>query len=65
MVRNSSHLSVFVPLQLREALEHSAREHDRSLSAEIRVGLRQYIFPAGPLASHLLAGAARDELERS
>jgi hypothetical protein len=66
MVRNTSHLSVFVPTQLREALELSARAHDRSLSAEIRVGLRRYIFPAGPLSyPHLPEGAARDEPEGS
>ena len=36
MARNLSHLSVFVPLPLREALELSAHENDRSLTAEVR-----------------------------
>jgi plasmid stability protein len=38
-------VSAFVPQELREALEVSAREHDRSLSAELRVALRAYISP--------------------
>jgi plasmid stability protein len=54
MVRNTSHLSVFVPEHLREALELSARLHDRSLSGEVRQILWSYIGrdqSAGVLAS--------------
>jgi len=39
MVCNDSHLSLFVPSKLGEALERSAAENDRSLSAEVRVRL--------------------------
>ena len=37
-----SHVSVFVSPELREAIERSAAENDRSLSAEVRVALRAY-----------------------
>jgi hypothetical protein len=40
--RNTSHLSLFVPAKLREALERSATENDRSLSAEVCVALRAH-----------------------
>jgi hypothetical protein len=37
---------------MRSALEESAREHDRSLSGEIRQALRQYFAdPSGVLPS--------------
>ena len=43
-----SYVSAFVPPSLRERLEESAREHDRSLSGELRVALRQYFAdPSG------------------
>lgn len=38
-----SYVSAFVPPSLRERLEESAREHDRSLSGEIRQVLRAYL----------------------
>lgn len=38
-----SYVSAFVPPSLRERLEESAREHDRSLSGEIRQALRAYL----------------------
>jgi len=37
--RKTSHVSLFMPARLRAELERSARESDRSLSAEIRVRL--------------------------
>ena len=40
MAANTSHVSLFVPRELRALLEQSARESDRSLSAEIRILLR-------------------------
>lgn len=42
MDRNMSHVSLFVSPELREAIERSAAEHDRSLSAEVRVALPAY-----------------------
>jgi hypothetical protein len=36
---NTSHVSLFMPREVRAELERSARESDRSLSAEIRVRL--------------------------
>lgn len=48
MVRNTSHLSVFVPEHLREALELSARLHDRSLGAELRCAIRSYVAVKHP-----------------
>jgi hypothetical protein len=48
MVRNSSHLSVFVPQPLREALELSARANDRSLSAKLRCAIRSYVAAKHP-----------------
>ena len=42
MDRNMSHVSLFVSPELREAIERSAAENDRSLSAEVRVALRAY-----------------------
>ena len=42
MDRNMSHVSVFVSRELRDAIERSAAENDRSLSAEVRVALRAY-----------------------
>jgi hypothetical protein len=45
-----SYVSAFLPPSLRERLEESAREHDRSLSGELRVALRQYFAdPSGNL----------------
>jgi hypothetical protein len=43
MNASASHLSAFVPTELREALEESARAHDRSLSAELRCAIRSYV----------------------
>jgi hypothetical protein len=65
MVRNTSHLSVFVPTQLREALELSARANERSLSGELRCALRAYIFSAGPLSYPHLPEGTRDEPGRT
>jgi hypothetical protein len=46
------YVSAFVSQAMRSALEESAREHDRSLSGEIRVALRQYFAdPSGVLPS--------------
>ena len=39
MDSKTSHVSLFMPESLRAELERSARESDRSLSAEIRVRL--------------------------
>jgi len=36
-------VSAFIEPGLRRALEASAAEHDRSLSAELRTALRQYL----------------------
>jgi hypothetical protein len=58
MAHNGSHLSAFVPTQLREALEVSAREHDRSLSAELRWGLRFYLEAGDPSRGRRAAGSA-------
>ena len=55
MVRNDSHVSVLVPAQLREALELSAREHDRSLSAELRCAIRSYVAAKHPSDADLTA----------
>jgi len=42
------HTSAFVPTELREALEESARgAHDRSLSAELRCAIRSYVGDSG------------------
>lgn len=38
-----AYVSAFVPPSLRERLEEAAREHDRSLSGELRVALRAYL----------------------
>ena len=58
MDASASHLSAFVPTELREALEESARAHDRSLSAEIRMALRAYISsPSGVASETSFAGA--------
>jgi len=43
----NSYVSAFVPPTLREALEHSARAHDRSVSAELRCALRAYLGENG------------------
>jgi hypothetical protein len=59
-----SHLSVFVPEHLREALELSARVHDRSLSGEVRQALWSYVSPAGSLSYPHLPEGARDESGR-
>jgi hypothetical protein len=61
MVRNTSHLSVFVPEHLREALELSARLHERSLSGEVRRALWSYVSPAGQLSYPHLPEGTRDE----
>ena len=45
-----SYVSAFIEPTLRRALEEAAREHDRSLSGELRVALRQYFAdPSGVL----------------
>jgi hypothetical protein len=46
------HVSLFVSPELREAIERSAAENDRSLSAEVRVALRAHTArrPSDPLA---------------
>jgi hypothetical protein len=64
--RTTSHVSFFVPTSLREALERSAAEHDRSLSAEIRVAIRLHISdPSGvsspPSGVARLGGSGRSE----
>jgi len=51
-VANTAHVSFFLPTQLRAAIESSARENDRSLSAEVRCALRANISAlACPAAS--------------
>lgn len=65
MVRNRSHLSVFVPEHLREALGLSARVHDRSLSGEVRQALWSYVSPAGPLSYPHLPEGPTAKQERS
>ena len=40
MDRSISHVSLFVSPELREAIERSAAQNDRSLSAEVRRTIR-------------------------
>jgi hypothetical protein len=40
-------LSAQVPTPLRNELERVAREHDRSMSAEVRLALRQHLQDPG------------------
>jgi hypothetical protein len=42
-----AYLSAFVPPALRLALEESAQQNDRSLSAELRQAIRSYVSDAG------------------
>jgi hypothetical protein len=42
MDRIKSHVSLFVSPELRDALERSAAQNDRSLSAEVRCAIREY-----------------------
>jgi hypothetical protein len=51
MAANTSHVSLFVSRELREALERSAREHGRSLSAEVRCASRAYTSDPSSAAS--------------
>ena len=39
-------LSAQMPVRLREELERLAREHDRSVSAELREAVRQHLASA-------------------
>ena len=48
MAPKTSHVSLFVPRDLREALERLAARHDRSLSAEIRTAIRAYTAAPSP-----------------
>lgn len=62
-----SYVSAFVPPSLRERLEESAREHDRSLSGELRVALRQYFADpsaVSPSPSDVLVAARSEESQR-
>lgn len=43
MAANTSHVSFFVPQELRDQIEQAARANDRTLSAEIRRALRAHI----------------------
>ena len=48
MAPKTSHVSFFVPRDLREALERLAVRHDRSLSAEMRTAIRAYTTNPSP-----------------
>ena len=54
-------ISAAVPSQLRAGLEQSARENDRSLSAELRRALTEYLAPLpgsrGPAGSRTAQAA--------
>jgi hypothetical protein len=41
--QTAAYVSALVEPGLRAALEESAREHDRSLSGELRTALREYL----------------------
>ena len=45
---SKAHVSLYVSPELREAIGRSAAENDRSLSAEIRCAIREYVSGAGP-----------------
>lgn len=48
MQNDSQHkVSAAIPSELRTALERSAREHDRSVSGELREALRSYLDVEG------------------
>ena len=59
MERNKSHLSLFVPTKLREAIEQSAAQNDRSLSAEVRCAIRAHVRP--PRVCRLPSGGSIPE----
>ena len=46
MARDEGHvqISARIPLEMAEALERSAREADRSFSAELRRAIRRYLI---------------------
>lgn len=50
-------ISATVPLELRDALEESARAYDRSVSAELRMCLRAYLGESVPVLRLTAAGA--------
>jgi hypothetical protein len=58
------YVSAFVEPALRSALERSAREHDRSLSGEIRTALRLYLADrsdrGAPVARSVASGDAAE-----
>ena len=48
MAINTSHVSLFVSRELREALEREAARNDRSLSAEVHTALPSHLLdPSG------------------
>jgi hypothetical protein len=66
MDRNSSHVSLFVSREFREALERSAAQSDRSLSSEVRTGLRHHTAnPPGRADHHRPPGRERREQQAS
>ena len=67
-------ISAAIPSQLRDGLEQSARENDRSMSAEVRRALTEYLtsppdagsrVPAESrtLSSHVGAGGSHSDLK--
>lgn len=58
MAPNSEHVSFFVSRELREAIERSAAENDRSLSAEVRCAIRAYTSDRSGAVSSLPPGSA-------
>ena len=59
MASNAAHVSLYVSRELREAIQRSAAENDRSLSAEVRVALCAYTSaPLGSAVSHLAGPSA-------
>ena len=43
MASTVTHVSLYMPVDLRAELERSAAKNDRSLSAELRIALRAYV----------------------
>ena len=59
MASNATHVSLYVSPELREAIERSAVENDRSLSAEVRVALRAYTSRLSGATPSLPSGVTR------
>lgn len=64
MNASASHLSAFVPTELREALEEYARAHDRSLSAELRCAIRSHVGERARLAAVVRFARGRGRVPR-